>query len=221
MRGETPFVDRADAGRQLASELQRLRDQDVVVLGMPRGGIPVAAEVAEALGAPLDVIGVRKLGAPMQPELGIGAIAEGGIRYVDDRSRALLRLDDDTIGAIEDREREELRRRVQEYRGGRELARLTGKTAIVIDDGLATGVSAIVACRAVRAHDPEQLILAVPVGAPQSVERLEEEADEVVCLHAPPSFTAVGAWYEHFGQTTDDEVIGHLERVNAATGTER
>lgn len=207
------FTDRADAGRQLAARLGALEDQDVVVLALPRGGVPVAAQVARALGAPLDVIGVRKLGAPMQPELGVGAIAEGGVRVLDRRAVSALRLDDAVIADIESREREELQRRVRLYRGSRDLPDLTGRIAVVVDDGLATGVTARVACRSVRQRDPERLILAVPVAAAQSMEALREEADEVVCVHIPEQFVAVGQWYQHFDQTTDEEVVELLEEV--------
>jgi putative phosphoribosyl transferase len=212
------FADRAEAGRALADRLATFEDGRVVVLALPRGGVPVAAEVARALGAPMDVIGVRKLGAPMQPELAMGAIAEGGVRELDDRTVQMLRIDAAAIDAIEAREREELERRVREYRGDRGLPELRGRTVIVVDDGLATGSTARVACRAVRQRGPERLILAVPVASREGLSSLQHEADEVVCVEAPPDFLAVGQWYRDFGQTTDDEVRRLLTEIGAPQG---
>jgi len=180
--------------------------------------VPVATEVARALNAPLDVIGVRKLGAPSQPEFGIGAIAEGGIRVVDDDSASAAGLDEEAISALEQRERKELQRRVHEYRGDRGLPELTGKTVIVVDDGLATGVTARAACRAVRSHDPARLVLAVPVAPPRSVEALRSEADDVVVVHTPASLMSVGGWYDVFDQISDDEVRRLLEETRSAQG---
>lgn len=207
------FADRAEAGRALADRLSRFADGEVVVLALPRGGVPVAAEVARALRAPMDVIGVRKLGAPRQPELAMGAIAEGGVREVDDRTVQVLRVDDAAIDEVAARERQELQRRLREYRGDRGFPDLHGRTAIVVDDGLATGSTARVACRAVRRHDPEQLILAVPVASSQGIAALRDEADELVCVEAPPEFVAVGRWYRDFGQVTDDEVMQLLTEI--------
>ena len=176
--------------------------------------MPVAFQVARALHAPLDVIGVRKLGAPSQPELAVGAIAEGGVRLLDERTVGVLGIDEQVLAEIEDREREELRRRTRDYRGGRDLPPLGGRTVIIVDDGLATGSTARAACRAVRALEPERVVLAVPVGAAQSVEALRAEADEVVCVLVPPTFQAVGSWYRHFDQTSDAEVRRMLLEAN-------
>ncbi len=212
------FTDRADAGRQLATRLEGLRGQNVIVLALPRGGVPVGAEVARALDSPLDVIGVRKIGAPMQPELGVGAIAEGGVRVLDRSILAQLRLDEAAIDQVETRERAELQRRLERYRGGRGMPELSGRTVVVVDDGLATGGTARAACRAVRQAGPGTTILAVPVAAARSLETLRDEADEVVCVQAPEDFVAVGRWYEHFDQTTDDEVIALLDELGAQGG---
>ncbi|MFO7777268.1 MAG: phosphoribosyltransferase [Nitriliruptoraceae bacterium] len=212
------FTDRVDAGKRLAGLLYGYADVDAVVLALPRGGVPVAREVARALHAPLDVIGVRKLGAPQQPEFGIGAIAEGGIRVVDRESATAAGLGEEQIAAVERRERDELQRRVHEYRGDRGLPELAGRTVIVVDDGLATGVTARAACRAVRSHGPERLILAVPVAPPQSVEALRSEADEVVAVHTPPSLMSVGGWYDVFDQITDTQVLRLLEEARSEQG---
>lgn len=207
------FTDRVDAGRQLAARLSALEGRAGIVLALPRGGVPVAAEVARALDLPLDVIGVRKLGAPMQPELGVGAIAEGGVRVLDAALVEQLRLDETTIDRIEAREREELHRRLQRYRGGRGLSDLSGRVAVIVDDGLATGGTARAACRAVRRAGPDETILAVPVAAARSLEAIRGEADEVVSVLLPDDFVAVGRWYDRFDQTTDDEVIALLEEL--------
>jgi putative phosphoribosyl transferase len=208
------FRDRTQAGARLADLLApRLAGHDVVVLALPRGGVPVASEIARALDAPLDVIGVRKLGAPKQPEFGIGAIAEGGIRVLDRRGMAATGLDEASVEDIEHREREELDRRVAAYRGRRSMPDVAGRTVIVVDDGLATGVTARAACRAVRRLGPARVILAVPVAAAQSVEAFGDEADEVVSVVVPDDLRAIGAWYDDFGQTTDAEVLRLLDEA--------
>jgi putative phosphoribosyl transferase len=213
------FRDRADAGRALAGAMPF--DEDVTVLALPRGGVPIGSEVAQRLGAPLDVVGVRKLGAPGHPEYGIGAIAEGGVRVLDQRAVSALGLDDDAIAAVEERERRELDRRLELYREGRDLPELTGRTAIVVDDGLATGVTAHAAVEAARTGSPERVVLAVPVGSSAAVVRLAEVADEVICLHTPDRFQAVGVWYERFDQTSDDEVLHLLAEVGTTTSRGR
>jgi putative phosphoribosyl transferase len=210
-----PFADRADAGRRLAEQLERFRGEDVVVLGLPRGGVPVAFEVARALGAPLDVIVVRKLGLPFQPELAMGAIGEGGVRIVDrDLVRRTL-VSDEELAAVEAGERAELDRRARRFRGDRPPTPLAGRTAIVVDDGVATGSTARAACQVARAQGAARLVLAVPVGPPDSIAGLRAVADKVVCLEAHRWFVAIGQFYADFSQTPDEEVLDLLERAAA------
>jgi putative phosphoribosyl transferase len=207
---QTRFADRRDAGRQLAARLRELAGQDPVVVGLPRGGVPVAEEVAAALGVELEFLAVRKLGAPHNPEYGIGAIAEGGTRIFDPEALAVLGIDNRMLQSIVDRETVELRRRVEAYRRGRAARSLEGRVVIVVDDGVATGVTDTAALRAIRARRPRSLILAVPVCAPDTAIRLRQEADEVVCLAEPPLFYGVGQWYQDFSQVSDEEVIAAL-----------
>lgn len=212
-----PFTDRSEAGRRLAERLRDYQGQDVVVLGLPRGGVPVAYQVARALRAPLDVILVRKLGVPFQPELAAGAIGEGGVRVLNREVVRHTRITADELTAVERTEREELRRRTTRYRGDEAPLALVGRTAIVVDDGVATGSTARAACQVARAHGARRVVLAVPVGSADAVEELGEDADEVVCLETPAWFRAIGQWYADFSQTSDDEVIRLLHEDTAGT----
>jgi putative phosphoribosyl transferase len=200
------FRDRREAGELLAQRLRRLRTSDPVVLGLPRGGVPVAAEVARALGAPLDVLVVRKLGCPWQPELAVGAIGEGGIRIVEDRILAEVGLAADELERLTARETRELERRLRRFRGDRPPLDLQGRTVIVVDDGIATGATARAGLEVARRRGAATVVLAVPVAPPVAVRELEKVADEVVCLHQPEAFWAVGQFYADFSQTPDEEV---------------
>ena len=206
------FLDRVDAGRRLAARLAQLRQDSPVVLGLPRGGVPVAFEVAVALGAPLDVIVVRKLGVPSQPELGMGAIGEDGVRIINDEVMRAAGVSASELARVEDQERVELERRVHRFRGARARTPLVGRTVVVVDDGIATGSTARAACQVVRAQGAARVILAVPV-APRGWEaRVGDAADELVCLQTPDPFYAIGQFYENFTQTTDEEVVDYLSR---------
>jgi putative phosphoribosyl transferase len=207
------FSNRRDAGRRLAALLLPLAAEQPVVIGLPRGGVPVAEEVALALGAPLEVLAVRKIGAPGNPEYGIGAIAEDGTRLLDLGAVAALGVEDDALEEIIARESAELRRRVEAYRGDRPPLSLRGRTVIVVDDGVATGVTDTAALRAARRRDPRRLVLAVPVCAPDSAVRLRQEADELVCLIEPEQLYGVGQWYVDFTQVSDAEVLATLARA--------
>ena len=214
----TAFSDRADAGAQLAQRLMPLRGRQPIVVALPRGGVPVAREIATALGAPLDVLAVRKLGAPSNPELGMGAVAEDGTGVIDQATVSALGVTEDELRSIIDRETAELRRRVALYRGERPAFDLAGRTVIVVDDGVATGVTDTAALRAVRRHQPEHVVLAVPVCAPEVADRLAEEADEIVTLLTPRSLDGVGRWYRDFSQVPDDEVLRLLHSSNGNGG---
>ncbi len=209
------FRDRAEAGQALAEKLRKYGGlPDVVVLALPRGGVPVAYEVARQLGAPLDVFLVRKLGVPWQEELAFGALASGGTKVIDWALVRQLGLSDAEIQAIIGREQSELERRERAYRDGRPAVNVRNRIAILIDDGLATGSSMLAAVRALRALGPARVVVAVPVAPPSTCDRLRSEADEVVCAYTPEPFWAVGAWYEDFTQTTDEEVrtlLAHAE----------
>jgi len=207
------FHDRHDAGRQLAARLDHYRGRDdLLVLALPRGGVPVGFEVAEALQAPLDVFLVRKLGVPGQEELAMGAIASGGIRVLNDSVVQLLGLREADIAAVERFERRELERREREYRSDRSPLDAAGKIVILVDDGLATGSSMRAAVKALRRMGPGRIVVAVPVGARETCDELAMEADETVCAREPEPFHAVGVWYENFAQTTDEEVRDLLAR---------
>ncbi|BBY42159.1 phosphoribosyltransferase [Mycolicibacterium celeriflavum] len=200
------YQNRRDAGEVLANELTSYRDQDLVVLGLARGGVPVAWQVAHALHAPLDVFLVRKLGVPQWEELAMGALASGGGVVINDNLVRNLGIGDEALQAAIARETEELNRRERVYRGDRPPADLAGKTVILVDDGIATGASMLAAVRAVRAQDPARVVVAVPVGPPSACRELAKEADEVVCATMPPGFEAVGQVFADFHQVTDDEV---------------
>ena len=202
-----PFRDRVEAGELLAAMLSSYRDRDdVVVLALPRGGVPVAREVARALGVPFDVFVVRKLGVPGHEELAMGAIASGGIRQVNREVVEALGIPGSVIDQVAARERLELARREKAYRGDRPPLLLTNKTVILVDDGLATGSTMRAAVMAARQQQPARVIVAVPVGAGSTCAELATEADDVVCLRTPDPFVAVGLWYRDFTPTTDDEV---------------
>jgi putative phosphoribosyl transferase len=201
------FRDREHAGRVLAEELQSLRGRDdVVVLGLARGGVPVAAAVAAAIGAPLDVFAVRKLGVPWQSELAFGAVASGGVRVLNDDVVRTLPLSSEVIEEIGDREELELVRRERVYRGDRAPLEVAGRVAVLVDDGIATGSSMRAAVEALRLRGPSAVIVAVPVAPRETCDALARDVDGVVCTRTPSPFRAVGAWYEDFGQTSDDEV---------------
>ncbi|GAA2586160.1 phosphoribosyltransferase family protein [Streptomyces tubercidicus] len=213
------FTDRADAGHRLAEALQHLEGEDPVVLGLPRGGVPVAFQVARALKAPLDVIVVRKLGVPYQRELGFGAIGEGGVRVISDDIVRRGRLGQADLASVEHAEAAELARQAERFRAGRPRLSLEGRTAIVVDDGIATGATAAAACQVVRAQGAARVVLAVPVAPPDAAERLRTTTDEYVCLSTPFAFSAVGEWYRDFSQTPDDEVVALLAEAAARSGS--
>jgi len=211
------FHDRVDAGRQLAAKLMRLAGRDdVIVLALPRGGVPVGYEVARLLRAPLDVFLVRKLGTPGREELAMGAIASGGVRVLNTEVVRELGITPAEIAEAAAREREELRRREDAYRDGRPAPDLCGKTVVLVDDGLATGSTMRAAVAAVRKLGPARVVVAVPVGAAETCREFRSVADDVVCVDTPDPFFAVGNWYKDFAQTTDDEVRELLARSSGA-----
>jgi predicted phosphoribosyltransferase len=211
IQDERAFSNRREAGRELARLLPTAQPaDDTVVLALPRGGVPVAFEIARALGAPLDVFLVRKLGTPGHPELAMGAIASGGIRVLNDEVVQALDIPPHLIDAVTEREQSELERRESAYRHGRPLPSLRDRTVILVDDGLATGSTMKAAVQAVKQHEPARVIVAVPVGAPETCRALRAIADEVICARTPAHFSAVGEWYRDFSQTTDEEVIALL-----------
>jgi putative phosphoribosyl transferase len=208
------FRDRKEAGRALAAKLGHLRGTDAVVVALPRGGVPVADEVARALDAPLDVIVVRKVGVPGQPELAMGAIGEDGVRVVNDEIVRAVGATPTDFDRVERREREELQRRAERFRGATPRVDLAGRVAVVVDDGIATGSTARAACQVARAHGADRVVLAVPVAAPDSVRALAGDADEIVCVEQPTWLRSVGQWYEDFTQVDDREVVDLLERAH-------
>ena len=209
------FTDRTHAGRLLADRLAPMRGTDVVVLGLPRGGVPVAAEIARGLGAPLDVVVVRKLGVPGEPELAMGAVGEGGVLVVEERVVHSARVAPEDLELAGRRQRAEVETRLRLFREGRPRIPLTGRIAVVVDDGIATGSTARAACAVVRALGAARIVLAVPVCAPGSVRAVASVVDELVCLESPRNFRAVGQFYADFRPTEDDEVIGLLAAQTA------
>ena len=214
------FIDRRDAGRVLASRLTKYAGRDdVIVLALPRGGVPVAYEVASALGAPMDVFLVRKLGTPGHRELAMGAIASGGVRVLNEDVVHWYGISASAIERVAREEEEELERRERVYRDDRPPSDFTNKAVILIDDGLATGSTMRAAAQAVRARRPARVVIAVPVGAPQTCAELAAVADEVICVRMPEPFSAVGQWYLNFNQTDDDEVRDLLQKSSVTPQT--
>ena len=213
--GQEPYRDRRHAGAELARRLGHLKAADVVVLALPRGGVPVAFEVARALNASLDVFVVRKLGLPGHPEYAMGAIASGGVRVLNDDVVTLYGIPERAVDAIARHEHLELERRERAYRNGRPPLDVSGRTVVLIDDGLATGSTMKAAVEAVRALEPARIVVAVPVGSPDTCRDFAAIADDIVCARAPEHFAAVGQWYDDFGQTTDEEVRELLQAASS------
>jgi len=210
---QSRFRNRRDAGRRLAAELREYAGRaDVIVLALPRGGVPVGFEVATALGVPLDVFVVRKLGLPWHEELAMGALASGGVRILDHDLIRTARVSDDDLLRVTAQEQAELERRERRYRGGRQFPPLDHMTVILVDDGLAAGASMRAAVAALRKDNPSRIVVAVPVAAPETCDAFRSVADQIICAETPEPFEAVGLWYDDFSQTTDDEVFELLER---------
>ena len=216
------FFDRVEAGRRLGSELMRrlprIRDEDPLVLAIPRGGVPVGYEVARAIDAPLDLFIARKLGAPGHEELGIGAVAPGGTRFLDAEAIRMLGVSDAYIEEVTRKEMAELERRLRRFRGDRPPARIEGRAVVLVDDGLATGVTALASLTALRLQRPRRLVFAAPVCSLEGMQAVARQADDVVCVASPDRFFGVGAWYQDFTQTTDEEVVELLERRSQESG---
>lgn len=213
------FRDRRDAGQRLAARLEKYRGPDTVVLAIPRGGVVVAFEVARLLGAPLDVVIPRKIGAPGQPELAIGAIGDN-ISVLDQHMIDYLGVSEQYIREEIERQRYEIERRSRLYRGGRPPLAIEGRTVILVDDGMATGSTTLVAVRSLRRRNPARLVLAVPVASHEAVARLRPEVDDLIVLETPDYFMSVGSWYQEFEQTTDEEVIDLLRRAEVSSGAQ-
>jgi predicted phosphoribosyltransferase len=212
LEAETLFRDRLDAGQRLAQRLESFRDASPVVFAIPRGGVPVGAEIARGLDAELDVVVARKLGAPFHAELAIGAVAADGERFLNQDIISQLGVDEAYLDQITKEQREEAERREQRFRGGRPPVKLKGRTALLVDDGLATGATMHAAARSLRKREPDRLVVAVPVGSREACWALLKDADEVVCLAQPDPFYAIGLYYEHFEQVEDTEVLRLLEQ---------
>ena len=213
-----PFEDRRDAGRKLAAKLTRFRDGRCVVFGLPRGGVPVGYEISRSLGAPLDVFVSRKLGAPDQPEFGIGAVAAGGVRVLSTEVIRRLGIPDEYVERVTAQEIAEVNRRLRFFRGGRPEVEVAGRIVILVDDGLATGVTARAAVEALKKRKPGRLILAAPVCAAQTAKLFAPRVDELLCLAMPSDLGAIGLWYRNFDQTTDQEVVQLLEEARNQRG---
>jgi putative phosphoribosyl transferase len=206
------FYDRTDAGRRLAKLLKRRIQGPCIVLAIPRGGVVVGYEVAKELGCPLDLVISRKVGAPAQPELAVGAVAEDGVVFVDEEIAGLVGVSRDYVERRAREELREVRRRAEEYRGGREMPDLSGKTVILVDDGLATGLTMLAAVHMARNKGAEKVVVAVPVSPPETVAKLRRHADEVICLETPTNFYAIGQFYDRFDQLTDEETNSILRK---------
>jgi putative phosphoribosyl transferase len=216
-----PFRDRREAGRRLAERLSGLRGSEPLVLGLPRGGVPVAYEVARALDAPLDILVVRKLGVPFQPELGMGAVGEDGVRVLNPEVLREAGVSEAQVAEVEARERAEVEERAKRLRGGRPPVPLVGRTVIIVDDGLATGGTARAAIHVARARGAERVVLAVPVAPPDTVAALAREADEVIAVETPEPFFAIGGWYADFTPTSDTEVVDLIAAAGAVGGADK
>lgn len=215
-----PFEDRTQAGRLLGEALaEYAKRSDVIVLALPRGGVPVGFEVARMIDAPLDIMLVRKLGTPGQEELAMGAIASGGVCVLNPDIVAVIDISQEAIEAVAATERQELERRERAYRGNKPPPTVENHCLILVDDGLATGASMLAAVSALRQRKPASIVVAIPVAPPDTVQRLKQEADDVVCLATPEPFSAVGRWYREFSQTSDDEVKSLLKRANSMSTT--
>lgn len=207
------YKDRKDAGRQLAEKLKKYKEDKPIIMALPRGGVVLGYEVAKILNAPMDVITTRKTGAPFNPEFGIGAIAPNGIRILNPESINLLKISDSEIERIIEKETNEMNRRITLYRKGLPSINLQGKTVIVVDDGLATGVSTKAAILSIKQMQPEKIILAVPVSPPNTADKFRKEVDEFICLAEPADFYAVSVYYDNFEQISDEEVINLIQKA--------